>query len=256
MWWLSPPCRPGGLTCTLGTLSSGLGGGGARWVVQPGGLDCSALCHPAWAVAVPGRWSSRPDLHARHSVERPGRWRGPADRPAGRSALSARPGRWRTQAVVWPADLHARHSVERHGRWRVPGCRPAGRSALGARPGVWRAQEGHPAGWTCTLSTLSSDMDGDGVRRVIQRPDLHAWHFAARPVWWRSLAVRQGGLTCPLGTLSSSLGSGGARQVDQPAAQHSGPGLGGGGAGWVVQPGGLAHSALCRPAWAVTVHGG
>ena len=93
-WGRAQAGRPAIWTCTLGTLSSGMGGGGAQWVFQPA---LGARC-PAWLEVGTGGSSGRPDLHAWTSIEPPGRWRGPAGRPASRSALGTRHGRLREQA--------------------------------------------------------------------------------------------------------------------------------------------------------------
>ena len=174
----------------------------------------------------------------------------------------------------WP-DLHAQQSFGRPVQWRGQAGRPDGSLALGAQPGWWLAQAGCPAGRTCTLSTPPPGLGGGGARRVVLLaglagsalcrpawavagtvgssglPDLHGRHSVEWPGWWWRPAGCPAGRTSTLGTLPPSVGGDGALRVDQPAAQHSVPGLGGGRHRRVVRPAGLVRSALCRPAWVV-----
>lgn len=126
-------------------------------------------------------------------------------------------------------NWHAQHSVEQHGRWRGPG-HPAVRLAhtwhSTAPPGLWRCPAGRPAGQTCKLGTLSSNL-GRGAARGSTAGRLALG--GARPGWWRTQAGRPG------------------RGIQHAQA------LGARSGRWRVQVGRLdcwiCTPALCRAAW-------
>ena len=254
-WWCSSAGCPAARTSKLGTLPPGLDCGSAWRVVQLAGLARSALCQPAWAVMVHGGStyqllstqgqarevagtgvsSGRLDLHTWDSVEQPALGRGPAGKPAGHSALEARPGSWQgpvgrltgwtimlgtltpnrggdgARRVVQPARLAC--STLCRVAWAVEGSSGSTSLLLGTR---------HPA-WVVARTGGSSG-----------QLDFHAWYSVDRPRRWRGLEDRPAGRTCTLGTLM--------------------PGQGGDGARRVVQPAGLARSTLCCPASVLTGH--
>ena len=161
-----------GRTCTLHTLSSSLGGGGARRVDKP------AARHSAPGLGSGAhRRDVRPaELLTWHSVERPGQCPSPTGRAAGRSALGNRPGRWRAQTgcpASWTCSLRPLSSdMGGGGAGRVD--QPAGlvRSALAAQPGPWRGPAGRTAGKTSKLSPLLPCLGGGRAWLVVQQPGL------------------------------------------------------------------------------------
>lgn len=171
-----------------------------------------------------------------------------AGRPAGRSSLGARAGRWRAQAGR-PAGRTCTLDTQSSGlggggSWRV--------EQSAARHGRRRPQAGRLDCWTCTLGTLSCGLGGGGARRFVQpagracsalcravwvvagpggRSRPPALHARCRPGCWRAQAGRLSGRTFTLDTLSRGLGCDRAQRV--------------------VQLAGLACLALCRSAWVV-----